>query len=71
MGLPLQWGPFLGFFNFIPLLIEQKGATAIEYGMIGAAISVAIGLSLFLFGDQIQAVFQNIVTIIANVNAEL
>ena len=53
------------------LLHAQEGATAIEYGLISAGISIAIALSLFLFGDQIQAVFQVIVDFMADVNAGL
>lgn len=71
MGSQLRSGEFLAFFNQLSIFISEDGATAIEYGLIAAAISVAIGLSLFLFGDQLQGVLQNIVTVIVEVNAGL
>ena len=55
----------------INLLQQENGATAIEYSLIAAGISIAITLSLFLFGEQVQAVFQVIVDFIADVNAGL
>lgn len=67
----LRLGAFLDLFDYLKNSFSEDGATAIEYGLIAAAISVAITLSLFLFGDQLQAVLQNIVTVIANVNANL
>jgi Flp pilus assembly pilin Flp len=32
---------------------SQKGATAIEYGLIAAGIAVAIAASVFAFGDDV------------------
>lgn len=71
MVLPLRLGGFLDFFRLIDWQDCEDGATAIEYGLIAAAISVAITLSLFAFGDQLQAVLQSIVTVIVEVNAGL
>lgn len=31
----------------------QRGATAIEYGLLAAGIAMAIAVSVFLFGDAI------------------
>ncbi|MBN8521955.1 MAG: Flp family type IVb pilin [Alphaproteobacteria bacterium] len=33
--------------------LSQKGATAIEYGLIAAGIAVAIAASVFAFGDDV------------------
>lgn len=67
----LRSGEFLPYSSLITLLWSEEGATAIEYGIIGAAISVAIAAALFLFGDQLQIVLQSIVDIIIEVNATL
>lgn len=37
---------------------NEQGATAIEYGMIAAAISVAILAVLFLIGGDVAAQFE-------------
>jgi pilus assembly protein Flp/PilA len=39
------------------LLTETSGATAIEYGLIAAGISLAIAFSLFAFGDTLNDLF--------------
>lgn len=39
------------------ILKDVKGATAIEYGLIVAAISLAIVTAVFLFGADLQALF--------------
>ncbi len=36
---------------------DQDGATAIEYALIAAAISLAIVASVFAFGDELEALF--------------
>ncbi len=38
-------------------LKNEDGATAIEYGLIAAGISLAIVAVVFTFGDQLEAVF--------------
>jgi len=38
-------------------LRTEKGATAIEYGLIAAGIAVAISVVVFAFGDQLAALF--------------
>jgi pilus assembly protein Flp/PilA len=35
----------------------QKGATAIEYGLIAAGIAVAISTAVFAFGTTLSALF--------------
>ena len=36
---------------------NEDGATAIEYGLIAAGISLAIVAAVFTFGDQLETVF--------------
>lgn len=36
---------------------NEDGATAIEYGLIAAGISLAIVAVVFTFGDQLEALF--------------
>lgn len=36
---------------------DQNGATAIEYGLIAALISLAIAASVFAFGDSLNDLF--------------
>jgi len=38
-------------------LRNEEGATAIEYGLIAAGISLAIVALVFAFGDQLRNVF--------------
>ncbi len=40
---------------------DDKGATAVEYGIMVALIAVAIIATVTLLGDQLVAVFQNVV----------
>lgn len=41
---------------------ETNGATAVEYGLIGAFIAVAVGAVAFLAGDEIAITFNTILT---------
>lgn len=41
-------------------LKDDSGATAIEYGMIAAGISVAIITIVYAIGDRLEAVFTSI-----------
>ncbi len=36
---------------------DESGATAIEYGLIGASIAVAISATVFLIGGEIEGTF--------------
>ncbi|HPD83047.1 MAG: Flp family type IVb pilin [Alphaproteobacteria bacterium] len=36
---------------------NEDGATAIEYGLIAAGIALAISAAVFLFGDDLSAMF--------------
>ena len=38
-------------------VMSEDGATAIEYGLIAAGISLAIVAIVFTFGDNLQSVF--------------
>lgn len=39
---------------------NEEGATAIEYGLIAAGISVAIATVVFAFGDQLVTMFESL-----------
>ncbi len=41
---------------------NEDGATAIEYGLIGASIAVAVGAVAFVIGDEIDITFTAILT---------
>lgn len=41
-------------------LRSEKGATAIEYGLIAAGIAVAISVVVFTFGAELKALFVDI-----------
>lgn len=40
-------------------LKSQKAATAVEYGLIVAAIAVAISAGVLMFGDNLAIIFDN------------
>ncbi len=44
--------------------MDQRGATAIEYGLIAAGIAVGISVVVFAFGDQLEALFTDMGTAI-------
>jgi pilus assembly protein Flp/PilA len=39
------------------LIHDTSGATAVEYGLIGAGIAIAIVAAVFALGDELVAVF--------------
>lgn len=41
---------------------NEDGATAIEYGLIAAGVSLAISAVVFTFGADLQALFANMET---------
>jgi pilus assembly protein Flp/PilA len=43
-------------------LKNESGATAIEYSLIAAGISLAIVAAVFAFGDQLEVLFQDLKT---------
>ncbi len=45
--------------------MRQEGASAVEYGLLVAAIAAVIVAVLFLFGSTIEGVFKNTCTSIA------
>ena len=45
---------------FARFLKDESGATAIEYGLIAAGISVAIATIVGVIGTQLDAVFDDI-----------
>jgi len=49
---------------------DQKGASALEYGILAALIAVAIIAGATVAGDQINTLFDNVGTQIQNVNTE-
>lgn len=52
-------------------LKNEDGATAIEYGLIAAGISLAIVAVVFTFGDQLETTFTSMETAMVNANAEV
>jgi pilus assembly protein Flp/PilA len=42
------------------LFREEEGATAVEYGIMVAAIAAVIVTVVFLIGEEIQAAFQTV-----------
>lgn len=46
--------------NFIQLLKDSKGATAIEYGLIAALIAVAAITAMSTLGSKISSTFNNV-----------
>lgn len=54
-------------FKFLRALArDQNGATAIEYGLIAALISVAAIVALSAVGDSLISIFSKISTVIAS-----
>jgi pilus assembly protein Flp/PilA len=48
------------------LLRDENGATAIEYGLIAALISVVIITAVTLVGSQLSGVFNSIATALSS-----
>ena len=44
------------------LFREEEGATAVEYGIMVAAIAAVIVATVFLIGEEIEEAFQTILT---------
>ena len=54
----------------IKFFSDESGATAIEYGLIAALVSVAIIVALTTLGDSLDTLFTNIAdTVSANAGA--
>lgn len=49
---------------------DIKGATAIEYGLIAGGISLAIVAAVFLFGDELSALFDSLADKMAEARAD-
>jgi pilus assembly protein Flp/PilA len=48
------------YHQLIKLYADQKGASAVEYGIMVALIAVVIIATVALLGNQLVAVFQNV-----------
>ena len=48
---------------------DESGATAIEYGLIAAGISIVLVTVVFAFGDQLEILFNNLTTELTARNA--
>jgi pilus assembly protein Flp/PilA len=46
--------------------MDDEGATAIEYGLIAAGVSIAIAVVVFTLGDDISATFGDVSTALQN-----
>ena len=53
----------------LAIVRDRSGATAIEYGLLAAGISVVIVGTVFLLGPQLDATFQTVLTAITNTPA--
>jgi pilus assembly protein Flp/PilA len=63
---------FNEFISHVDAFIHaDDGATAIEYGLIAAGISVAIVAVVFPFGDELVALFGNLQGELEDANTEL
>ena len=53
--------------NFVSrLLKDESGATAVEYGLIAALISIAIVATVGSIGDELDGTFNDILTELQN-----
>jgi len=53
----------LGMINFVTRFVkDESGATAIEYGLIAAGISVAIISVVYGIGSKLNTTFTNVAT---------
>ncbi len=52
-------------------LRNEDGATAIEYGLIAAGISLAIVAVVFTFGDQLEITFNSMESAMSEANENL
>lgn len=50
---------------------SESGATAIEYGLIAAAVAVALAATVFVFGDELETLLTNLTNKLSGANAEL
>ena len=54
--------------NFMSFLKNKSGATAIEYGLIVALISIAIVAGATISGDQLDTLFTGVGTTLTTAN---
>jgi pilus assembly protein Flp/PilA len=55
--------------NFVKLLKDSKGATAIEYGLIAALIAVAAIAALTSVGTELKTTFNTVGTALSTANS--
>ena len=55
--------------RFVRFLRDESGATAIEYGLIGALVSVAAVSALTAIGDSLNTLFTAASTELANASS--
>lgn len=60
----------MSHFNF-HYINNKDGATAIEYGLIGAGIALAIAAAVFLLGDQLVPVYNAVLAVLVNAAARV
>ena len=54
--------------TLVSFLKDESGATAIEYGLIAALISVAAILAMTTLGQQLQTTYNNVASGLVNGN---
>lgn len=53
-----KWGFVLYLYSFFQsYLFDSRAATATEYALIGAGISVVLIASIYFFGDELEALY--------------
>jgi pilus assembly protein Flp/PilA len=52
--------------KIIGFIRDERGATAIEYGLIAAGIAVAIMVTVFALGDDLDSLFSDVQTQVAS-----
>jgi len=53
--------------RFVAFLKDETGATAIEYGLLAALISIAAITGITAIGTALSAAFQNVATNLTNI----
>lgn len=48
------------FATIVAYMEENKGATAVEYGLIAGGISIGVAAGVFAFGDELEPLYEAI-----------
>jgi len=50
--------------GWLPLRMDKRGVTALEYGLIAGAIVVVIAVTVLGMGQSVETTFQNVAAIL-------